>query len=116
MARASARRRPWARPGRRCPVPAGARDLSRGNPDPALLPDPAEALAHIPLPKRLYGERPVIEQLAQLAREQLEADGVNAQELCVVSGALDGIERVLQTHATPRRPHRGREPRLRGPV
>lgn len=83
------------------PVPAGARDLSRGNPDPALLPDPAEVLAHTALPRRLYGERPVIEQLAQLAREQLEADGVSAQELCVVSGALDGIERVLQAHARP---------------
>jgi DNA-binding transcriptional MocR family regulator len=83
------------------PVPAGARDLSRGNPDPALLPDPAGALAHIPLPKRLYGERPVIEQLARLAREQLEDDGVSAHELCVVSGALDGIERVLQAHTRP---------------
>jgi len=81
------------------PVPEGARDLSRGNPDPALLPDPAEALARTPLPRRLYGERPVIELLAELAREQLQADGVSAQELCVVSGALDGIERVLQAHA-----------------
>jgi DNA-binding transcriptional MocR family regulator len=83
------------------PVPDGARELSRGNPDPALLPDPAAVLAHAPLPRRLYGERAVIEPLAELAREQLRADGVGAQELCVVSGALDGIERVLQAHARP---------------
>src|SRR6185312_10166165 len=52
-------------------VPDGARELSRGNPDPALLPDQAAVLAHTPLPRRLYGERPVVEGLAELAREQL---------------------------------------------
>src|SRR6185312_17501198 len=57
--------------------------------------------AHTPLPRRLYGERAVVEELAELAREQLRADGVGARELCVVSGALDGIERVLQAHARP---------------
>ncbi|MEA2469075.1 MAG: hypothetical protein QOE38_73 [Thermoleophilaceae bacterium] len=83
------------------PVPAGARDLSRGNPDPALLPDPAAVLGRTPLPRRLYGERPVVEELELLAREQFEADGVSARELCVASGALDAIERVLQAHARP---------------
>jgi DNA-binding transcriptional MocR family regulator len=83
------------------PVPPGARDLSRGNPDPELLPDLAAALARTPLPARLYGERPVLDELAALARAQLHADGVRGDELCLLSGALDGIERVLQAHARP---------------
>jgi DNA-binding transcriptional MocR family regulator len=83
------------------PVPAGARDLSRGNPDPALLPDLKGALARSRPPLRLYGEPPELSELAALAREQLRADGIAAESLCIVSGALDGIERVLQAHLRP---------------
>jgi DNA-binding transcriptional MocR family regulator len=83
------------------PVPEGARDLSRGNPDPALLPDIAHALARTPLPVRLYGEAADVPELIELARERLAADGVPAEQLCVVSGALDGIERVLDVHLRP---------------
>ena len=80
------------------PVPRGARDLSRGNPDPDLLPDLARALSRISIPVRLYGDPPAIPELTALAREQLRADGVPGEDLCVVSGALDGIERVLESH------------------
>ena len=80
------------------PVPAGARDLSRGNPDPALLPDLGAALARVRLPSRLYGEQPMLERLEHSAREQLQQDGIPAESVCVVSGALDGIERVLGAH------------------
>jgi DNA-binding transcriptional MocR family regulator len=80
------------------PVPVGARDLSRGNPDPALLPNLERALAHARLPARLYGEPDVLPELVAHAREQLNADGLPSDELCVVSGALDAIERVLQAH------------------
>lgn len=80
------------------PVPDGARDISRGNPDPALLPDLARTLTRVTFPVRLYGEPSPLPELAALAGEQLRADGVPWEELCVVSGALDGIERVLQIH------------------
>jgi DNA-binding transcriptional MocR family regulator len=83
------------------PVPPGARDLSRGNPDPALLPDLGQALRRSELPVRLYGERPAVPELLALAREQLQADGIPGEALCVVSGALDAIERVLQVHLRP---------------
>ena len=83
------------------PVPAGARDLSRGNPDPRLLPDLHAALARMPAPHRLYGDRPTLPELEEAAREQLVADGLPAGPVCVVSGALDGIERVLQAHLRP---------------
>jgi len=83
------------------PVPAGARDLSKGNPDPALLPDLGLVLARLRLPVRAYGERAVLPELARFAREQLRADGLCGEALCVVSGALDGIERVVQAHLRP---------------
>jgi DNA-binding transcriptional MocR family regulator len=83
------------------PVPAGARDLSLGNPDPALLPDLARALARTELPVRLYGEPAAVPELAALAHEQLLADGIAGQPPCIVSGALDGIERVIEAHLRP---------------
>src|SRR5581483_4206809 len=80
------------------PVPEGARDLSRGNPDPDLLPDLRVACARLVPAARLYGEVPVLPELGAHARELLCADGVAADSVCVVSGALDGIERVLGAH------------------
>jgi DNA-binding transcriptional MocR family regulator len=82
-------------------VPPGVRDLSRGNPDPRLLPDAQAALQRSAGPAHLYGEPSVLPGLAALAREQLQADGIPAEDLCVVSGALDGIERVLAAHLRP---------------
>jgi DNA-binding transcriptional MocR family regulator len=83
------------------PVPAGARDLSQGNPDRALLPDLKRALAGTNLPPRLYGEPAALGELAQLARERFAADGIEGEAPCVVSGALDGIERALDAHVRP---------------
>jgi DNA-binding transcriptional MocR family regulator len=83
------------------PVPPGARDLSLGNPDPALLPDLSRALARTQLPVRLYGEPAALPELAQLAREQLRADGIDGDSACIVSGALDAIERVIEAHLRP---------------
>jgi DNA-binding transcriptional MocR family regulator len=83
------------------PVPAGARDLSRGNPDPELLPDLARALERAELPVRLYGEPAELAGLIAQARAQLRADGLPGDEICIVSGAMDGIERVLQASLRP---------------
>jgi DNA-binding transcriptional MocR family regulator len=83
------------------PVPPGARDLSRGNPDPALLPDLAHVLARVELPMRLYGEPQALPELLELAHEQMCADGIPGDALCVLSGAMDAIERVLQAHLRP---------------
>ena len=83
------------------PVPPGACDLSLGNPDPALLPDLGPVLARLNPPVRLYGQPPVMPELERLARDQLRRDGIRADALCVVSGALDGIERALEAHLRP---------------
>ncbi|MGB6209776.1 aminotransferase class I/II-fold pyridoxal phosphate-dependent enzyme, partial [Mycobacterium sp.] len=80
-------------------VPQGVRDLSTGNPDPALLPiAAARAGSRAPL---LYGEPAVSAGLASAAQAWLTADGVPADHLAVVGGALDGIERVLTAHLRP---------------
>jgi DNA-binding transcriptional MocR family regulator len=39
--------------------------------------------------------------LADLARERLRADGLDASHITVVGGAVDGIERVLEAHLRP---------------
>ncbi len=75
--------------------PAGARDLSRGNPDPRLLPGLRDVLRGPDLGPRLYGEAAVVPELDAVARAALAADGLDVARLCVVSGALDGVERVL---------------------
>ncbi len=83
------------------PLPAHARDLTAGNPDPALLPDLRTALDRIDTTPHLYGGEPFSPALIRVAKQQLEADGLPAQALAVVGGALDGIERVLQAHLRP---------------
>jgi DNA-binding transcriptional MocR family regulator len=82
-------------------VPAGARDLASGNPDPDLLPDLGPLLRRIEAPRQLYGGEPILSELAELGRAKLGAEGIDATELAVVSGALDGIERALQAQLRP---------------
>jgi DNA-binding transcriptional MocR family regulator len=83
-------------------VPAGVRDLSTGNPDPALLPIAAAPQAspavHRPV---LYGEPAMLPDLVDYTRAVLRTDGVPADHLAVTSGALDGIERALTAHLRP---------------
>jgi DNA-binding transcriptional MocR family regulator len=81
-------------------------DLASGNPDLALLPDLRDylpALAAQPAAgiNRLYGAPSHLPALTSLAAQQLGADGVPTGHLTVVSGALDGIERVLASRLRP---------------
>jgi DNA-binding transcriptional MocR family regulator len=88
-------------------VPAGAIDLSRGNPDPALLPDLRPHLAAAATAAGLYGEDPmphVHPGLADALTARAAADGLPLSALAgpaIVSGALDGIERALAVHLRP---------------
>ncbi|MEU6368783.1 aminotransferase class I/II-fold pyridoxal phosphate-dependent enzyme [Streptomyces sp. NPDC046931] len=86
-------------------VPEGVRDVSSGNPDPALLPPLAGAFAAAAAAGDgapvLYGDVAVEPELARLARAGLDADGVPDGPLAVVSGSLDAVERVLVAHLRP---------------
>ncbi|MEV0613513.1 aminotransferase class I/II-fold pyridoxal phosphate-dependent enzyme [Nonomuraea sp. NPDC050404] len=88
----------------RIDVPPGVRDLSKGNPDPRLLPPLHAALAAA---ARAHEERPAMygtgddEELLALAGERLRADGVPGAPLAITSGTLDAVERVLTAHLRP---------------
>jgi DNA-binding transcriptional MocR family regulator len=82
------------------PLPANARDLATGNPDPALLPPLGAALASVDPRHKLYGGPVKLPALVELAEADFAADGIGGS-LAVVGGALDGIERVLQIQLRP---------------
>jgi len=82
-------------------VPPGLRDVASGNPDRGLLPPLRPALAALRPEPRLYNEPARQPALLALAARQLANDGIPAEALAVVGGAMDGIERVLQAHLRP---------------
>ena len=82
-------------------VPAGTRDLARANPDPELLPPLASALARLSPGPRVEPAANKLERLVDVAENHFRALGVPSGALAVVSGALDGIERVLSAHLAP---------------
>ncbi|MBV8518513.1 MAG: aminotransferase class I/II-fold pyridoxal phosphate-dependent enzyme [Acidobacteria bacterium] len=84
------------------PLPPGVRDLAEGNPDLTLLPDLAAAMRRVKVEQRLYSDADLNDpDLLALAREQFRADRVPNEHVSVVSGALDGIERVAREHLRP---------------
>lgn len=83
------------------PVPAHLRNLAEGNPDPALLPPLRPALARAAPRPVLYGESMRHAELLRLASRELGRDGVPTGALAVVSGALDGLERLFLAHLRP---------------
>jgi DNA-binding transcriptional MocR family regulator len=79
----------------------GALDLATGNPDPALLAPLADALRRADAPPHLYAESHLLPALVAPVAAGFRAAGMPADHLAVVSGALDGIERVLQAQLRP---------------
>jgi DNA-binding transcriptional MocR family regulator len=77
-------------------LPPGVRDLSSGNPDPSLLPSLSNALARVDPTHKLYGVPAKLPELEQLAVADFAEDGVRG-DVAVTGGALDAIERALQT-------------------
>jgi DNA-binding transcriptional MocR family regulator len=81
-------------------LPAGVRDLAGGNPDPELLPPLGAALARVDTRHRLYGVPAKLPELAARAEAQFAADGVRG-DVAITGGALDAIERALETELRP---------------
>ncbi|RLU80421.1 GntR family transcriptional regulator [Streptomyces griseocarneus] len=89
----------------RVEAPEGVRDVSTGNPDPALLPPLGEAFAAAAARAAehpvLYGAPAVDAELERRARAAFAGDGVPEGPIAVTSGALDGMERALAAHLRP---------------
>jgi DNA-binding transcriptional MocR family regulator len=83
------------------PLPPNVRDLASGNPAADLLPNLAPFLRKLDGAPRLYCDELNDPDLVALARKQFHADGVPSGSVAVVSGALDGIERVLREQLRP---------------
>jgi DNA-binding transcriptional MocR family regulator len=87
---------PPVRVKRAAELPAGVRDLASGNPDPELLPPLAGALARVDPTHKLYGGATKLPRLASLAEAEFARDGIGG-DVAITGGALDAIERALQT-------------------
>ena len=89
------------RPGALMPAssvpPDGLRDLATGNPDLKLLPSLEDAIRAIDKSSGLYTGELIDHRLIEIAREQFRAERVPCDTLAVVSGAMDGVERVLRS-------------------
>jgi DNA-binding transcriptional MocR family regulator len=82
------------------PLPPNTRDLASGNPDPEMLPPLKPAFERLGTEHKLYGGPIRLPKLVELAEADFAADDVDG-DIAVVGGALDGIERVLQTQLRP---------------
>jgi DNA-binding transcriptional MocR family regulator len=87
------------RQARRLPVPPGALDLSKGDPDRRLLPHLGDALRRLGGDPVGYAAAGPLAELLDLARERLAP--LKAPALTITGGALDGIERALTAHLRP---------------
>lgn len=89
---------PIRRPGA---LACGGRNLRDGNPDPQLLPRMGPALRKIDTSPHLYGQQPHDPALVQLVTRDLKKCGVAVGDVCVTSGAMDAMERVLIDQLKP---------------
>ena len=86
---------------RLAPPDSGLRDVAEGNPDPRLLPPRGPHRARLGAAAVLYGAPAALAELLRLASRDLGRDGIPVGHLAVMGGAMDGIERVLQSHLRP---------------
>jgi DNA-binding transcriptional MocR family regulator len=73
------------------------RDIGTGNPDPALIPDPSQALSSLAGRPVLYGEPTIDPDLYAWASQWIEKDlpGRDDLRLTITGGAVDALERLF---------------------
>ncbi|HEY3588673.1 MAG TPA: transcriptional regulator PtsJ [Buttiauxella sp.] len=76
-------------------------DLSSGNPALARLPEARRYFSQLAGTPRLYGDPAVDAQLEAWAQNWMSNDLPGKGEINITSGAIDAIERLLQTHLLP---------------
>ena len=81
--------------------PPGPRNLSDGNPDPALLPDMGDAFTHAFRRKHLYGEFVELPKLVETAPIFFSRPKMRPDQVAIVGGAMDGLERILTACLKP---------------
>ena len=79
----------------------GLRDLASGNPDPRLLPSIPTALRAVSPRQRLYDDDANLPELLELAARRFAPAGIPTDSMTLASGAMDGVERILQAHLRP---------------
>ncbi|HET6500572.1 MAG TPA: aminotransferase class I/II-fold pyridoxal phosphate-dependent enzyme [Amycolatopsis sp.] len=82
-------------------LPEGVRDLSDGNPDPRLLPSLHDAAQACRFEQFRYGDATLLPGMAQLATRQFPEFDLREDQVCLASGAMDGVERVLTAWLKP---------------
>jgi DNA-binding transcriptional MocR family regulator len=83
------------------PTPEGLRELSNGNPDLSLLPSLTAAAHASTFDQFRYGDATVIPEMTALATRQFPEFDPQEDQLCLASGAMDGVERVLTAWLKP---------------
>jgi len=82
-------------------VPAGARDLSDGNPDPKFMPSITRVTRTVSFGQYGYNSPTMLPGLVEQAGVQFGGLDVTEEQLCLASGAMDGVERVLSAWLRP---------------
>jgi DNA-binding transcriptional MocR family regulator len=95
-----AERPPLARAWSPTPALPGLINLSDGNPDVELLPPLGRMLAKTGR-HALYGDARKLPELVAVALQDLRSDGLVVPDVAIMSGATDGIARVLEAHLAP---------------
>ncbi|MCW1100187.1 aminotransferase class I/II-fold pyridoxal phosphate-dependent enzyme [Streptomyces sp. RS2] len=82
-------------------LPEGVRDLSDGNPDPLLLPSLTETAHRLVMGHYRYGDATAVPGMVKLGMQVFSEFDLPEDQLCLTSGAMDGVERVLATWLKP---------------
>ncbi|MEU0947506.1 aminotransferase class I/II-fold pyridoxal phosphate-dependent enzyme [Streptomyces canus] len=82
-------------------MPVGGHDLSDGNPDPRLLPSLTETAHRLDMGHYRYGDSTTLPGILQLGLRLFSEFDISEEQLCLTSGAMDGLERVLAAWLRP---------------